>query len=163
MEKTKGRGHMEIIFPVILFMVFTLCALFIILFAARTYQHIIEESDTRYNESTSMAYITRKIRSMDEGGSVTTGSFAGCDALVMKTDINGAPYVTYIYAYGGYLRELFTAEEGSSVSPESGMILFEAGSFTPSMVGESLIKLSITTLQGREYTGLVALNSKEAL
>lgn len=152
------KGHMEIIFPVILFLVFTLSALFIILFAARTYQHIVYESNISYDDSTSMAYISRKIHAADAMGNISVDTYEGNKALAIRQNIDGAPFVTYIYAYNGSLRELFCADNGESLGPEAGTLLFSVGDFNPSL-DNGLLKLSITK-DGRESTQLVTILSE---
>lgn len=144
MKIRAGKGRMEIIFPVILFLVFTLSALFVILYAARTYQHIVYESDIEYDKSTSLSYIAKKIHAQDSNGNIDIGELNGIPALIMHQEIQGASYSTYIYEYNGELRELFCADDLKNVNPQGGTILFAADSFIPEFVNDNLISLKIT-------------------
>lgn len=156
------KGRMEIIFPVILFLVFTLSALFVILFAARTYQRIVEQSNSEYDKSTALNYISRKIYAADEYGNISTGKLNNeIEALTINEDINGSPYITYIYVYDGALRELFTANNGNEINPMGGTVLFAADSFIPEIDG-NLLSLTITKGE-EESVKYVSLHSKEEI
>lgn len=156
------RGHMEIIFPVVLFLVFTLTALFIILYAAKTYQNIVETSNHEYERTTSLAYLTRKIQASDNDGAIAIIGFQGQKALTLSQEIEGVNYVTLIYAYNGNLREVFCPEDSVNViSPDSGTILFPADEFIPSFNG-NLLTLTISA-NGEEYSRFVTVRGEEEL
>lgn len=156
------RGHMEIIFPVVLFLVFTLTALFIILYAAKTYQNIVETSNHEYERTTSLAYLTRKVQASDNDGAIAIIGFQGQKALTLSQEIEGVNYVTLIYAYNGNLREVFCPEDSVNViSPDSGTILFPADEFIPSFNG-NLLTLTISA-NGEEYSRFVTVRGEEEL
>lgn len=159
MKIRANKGRMEIIFPVVLFLVFTLSSLFIILYAARTYKQLVEESNIEYEHSTSLAYVSKKVQSGDENGNISIGNLKGNKAIIMKQEIEGTPYITYIYVYDGKLRELFTADNGNNLDPSAGMVLFNADSFEVNMPNDRLISLTITT-EGAEYTKNISLQSE---
>lgn len=154
------RGHMEIIFPVVLFLVFTLTALFIILYAAKTYQNIVETSNYEYERTTSLAYLTRKVQASDNNGAITITDFQGQKSLSLSQEIEGVKYVTLIYAYNGNLREVFCPLDSINIiSPDSGTVLFPADEFVPSFNGD-LLKLTILS-NGEEYSRLVTIRGEE--
>lgn len=144
MKIKANKAHMEIIFPVVLFLVFTLSALFIILYAARTYQHIVEESNSQYNESVALNYICQKVHASDQSGQITVGTFNNMDAIIIRQTIDNTPYVTYIYAYDGKLMELFKEDNGEKAAPTAGTSLFEVGSFSVNFVSEGLLSFTIS-------------------
>ena len=79
------RKHMiDFLFPVALFFVFALSALATILLAARIYQDTTEHSALNYTSRTSLPYISEKLHQNDFDGTVSLGSFDGCDAIVME-------------------------------------------------------------------------------
>lgn len=155
---------MTLIFPIIIFMAFTLGALVVILYSARTYQHLVEGTDNEYEVSTSFAYITQKIRATDNQGKVVAGYFGELPALTIYEDLDGengeTKFVTYIYAYDGYLRELFTMEDSEWVTPESGTPLFPAEDFNAGFISRELLTIDITR-NGTTQSQLVAVLSKE--
>lgn len=156
------RGHMELIFPVVLFLVFTLTALFIILYAAKTYQNIVETSNHEYERTTSLAYLTRKVQASDDNGAISVASFHDNSSLFLSQEIEGVKYVTIIYAYNGNLREVFCPKDSvNSISPDSGTILFPADEFVPSFNG-NLLNLTIFA-KGEEYSRLVTVRGEEKL
>lgn len=158
-RKLWQRGHIELIFPVVLFLVFTLSALFIILYSARTYQHIVEESSKQYDMSTSMAYLTQKIHAADSMHSISLGDFGGIDSLNIFEEIEGNTFVSYIYVYDGYLRELFTSAKAVGVSPSAGTALFPANSFKADYINGGLLSLTIESEEGEVSTQLITIRS----
>ena len=160
MKIRANKGRMEIIFPVVLFLVFTLSALFIILYAARTYRQLVEESNAEYEHSTALAYISKKIQSGDTNGNIFIGDLNGNNAVIIKQDIEGEPYITYIYVYDGKLRELFTADNGNKIESGAGMLLFDVESLNAKMTGDKLMSLTIS-YNGNEYSKNISLQSEE--
>lgn len=162
-KNTREKSSIEIIFPIVLFLIFTIGALFIILYAARTYQNIVEGSENNYNSGTLSAYISQKVHSYDTNGNVYIGTFDGIDALILEEEIDKTAYVTYIYQYNGKLRELFTAKGGSSFTPETGMSLFDMTSFKPEFIDDNLLSVYVETDAGSftQYISTVSIESSE--
>ena len=58
--------------------------------------------------------MTEKLHQADSSDSIAAGSFDGQDAIVIRQNYSDQSYVTYLYAYDGYLRELFIREDVSA-------------------------------------------------
>lgn len=154
------KSRIQMLFPIIIFLLFTLGALFIILYSARTYQHIVEESQSSYNASTQSAYISQKIHAHDAGGKVYIGEIQDIPTLVMEQDFDGIPFITCIYEYEGKLRELFTAKEGGMLDPIAGMVLFDTTTFLPSYAAYGLLSIYIETPDGNKATNYISIISR---
>ena len=122
--RTKHRHMIDLLFPVALFFVFALSALTVLLIAARIYQSTTEHSSLHDTSRTSLSYISEKLHQSDEAGSVSLGTFDGCDALIIQQTHGEHTYYTYIYSYEGKLRELFV-KAGVNASASSGMAILE--------------------------------------
>ncbi len=64
-----------------------------------------------------------RIRSGDEQGMLEIGQLDDCSALILTETIEGDTYQTFVYAYEGFLCELFTAQ-GSGLGAADGEALF---------------------------------------
>lgn len=158
-QKSGRNSSIEIVFPVVLFLVFTLSALFIILFAARTYQHIVKESAEQYDSSTSAAYLVQKIHAGDSMYNISLCNIEGTDGIRLHQYIEDQPFVTYIYVYDGYLRELFTGEDNDTVSLSAGTPLFAARGFSASYIKDGLLTITVDLPEGDSVTQLVSIRS----
>ena len=56
-------------------------------------------------------YLSEKFRSHDRDGRIRVGQFKGQDAILITSPVKDEVFVTCIYAYDGYLRELYLEEE----------------------------------------------------
>ena len=104
----KKTGPIEFVFPILLFLIFTLSALFIILFAAQIYQKIVDDSSINYSANTAISYVSEKIRQGENKDGIEVGSFQDCDALILHNHVKDVDYATYIYFYDGSLYEFPT-------------------------------------------------------
>lgn len=138
------RKHMiDFLFPIALFFVFALSALTVILLAARIYQDTTENSSLNYTSRTCLSYISEKVHQNDLQGSVSLGSFDGCDALIMEQRHDGETYCTYIYTYDNELKELFI-KEGAEASASSGRTILEVENFSIEKLTDDLLRFSCT-------------------
>ena len=58
--------------------------------------------------------------------------FEGCDALVIREEVGSRVYLTRIYCYDGWLRELYAAES-ARLHPADGEKILEAEEMTLSL------------------------------
>ena len=59
-RKTDKKGNaVSVLFTMLLFLVFVLCALFTVLIGSRVYENINVRSDANYTGSTALSYIAR--------------------------------------------------------------------------------------------------------
>ena len=75
MKFQRKQKHMvDLIFPVSLFFMFALCAVTVLLLAARIYQSTTEHSSLNYTARTGLSYISEKIHQNDRNGQIRIGS-----------------------------------------------------------------------------------------
>ena len=158
--KKRGRNRINDIFPILLFLVFTLSALGIVMMSVQIYQKILVRSDGNYDNKTAVMYLTEKFRANDREGQIRVGQFKGQDAVLITKPVKDEVYVTCIYAYDGYLRELYLEQkllEGAEM--DSGTEILEMDSFSAEELSDRLISLKFTDRSGNSLTTCLAVKS----
>ena len=145
--KSENNHVVDVIFVLALFAVFAVCALMLVSIGAGVYQKTVDDMNTNYNSRTAYSYVAEKIRQNDEAGSVEVADLAGNPALILSETVDEKVYSTYLYAYDGYLRELFVSPDFKidSNSPEAGQKLIPVKGFDLSKVSDTLYSFSIVT------------------
>lgn len=155
----RKKQHMvDFLFPVILFFLFTVTALMVLLMAARIYQTSVEQSSRNDTARTCLSYISEKVHQNDISGSVSIGTFDGCDALILKQSYHEDTYYTYIYPYNNALNELFI-KEGANAAAQNGKKIVEIDSFSMERVNDHLIKFHCLDSTGHSASLIVGLET----
>lgn len=136
-KKAVGGRTMNLLFTMLLFLVFVLCALFTVLFGGRVYENIGTRMEENYAGSVALHYVANKVRQGDRAGLVRVVEIERTPVLELAQEINDARYVTWIYYREGAIRELFTRED-SGLTLADGLEIIECGGFVPSMEGDML-------------------------
>ena len=118
----------------IVFMVFTLCVLLVLLFGARVYRELVDRGEETFGSRTAAQYVTTRVRQSE---AVAVADFEGCQALVIPEEIGGETYLTRVYCYDGYIRELFCAKN-APLLPEDGEKILPGKSLTFSIEDDLL-------------------------
>ncbi len=159
MKFQRKQKHMiDFIFPVSLFFVFALCALTVLLLAARIYQSTTENSSFNNTARTGLSYISEKIHQNDTDGNIRIGSLEDEPALIMEQVYDEATYYTYIYSYEDTIRELFL-KEGGTAEPSSGTKILEVEEFSMKQINENLFEFHCATTDGAKDSIVVAVRS----
>ena len=131
----------------VLFGVFALCILAVLLTGAGAYGRLIERQQTTYTGRTIPQYIATKIRQADKADAVHIGEFGGVESLELTGIYGEETYITRIYCYDGYLRELFSSATGI-FSPEDGEKILEAQQVDFTLTN-GLLCVEITSSDGK--------------
>jgi len=156
------KHNAEFIIPLIIFIVFTLSAVAVVLFAARTYQQTVASSEANYQARVVVSYVAQKIRSCDTSGRIYTGVFDGQDALILEYSYDGKDYLTSIYEDGYYLYE-FTSYEDILGDASAGERVFPLMSFEAEEIVDGVFKISCVDLNGRYAQTFISQRSDPAL
>lgn len=160
MQLQNRKRHMiDLLFPIALFFIFTLSALMVVLLAARIYQSSVENSSRNDTARTALSYISEKMHQNDMDGSVSLGTFDGCDALILKQDYNGDSYTTYIYAHDNALKELFI-KDGANADASNGKKILDIESFFMTQVNENLFHFDCIDQNGHSASIVVGLENE---
>ena len=108
MRSNSRRTHMiDLLFPIILFFIFTISAVVVILLATRIYESTTRASGLNDTSRTALSYVSEKIHQSDSFNTITLGTLDDCEALIITHTDELAGYITYIYVYENQLKELF--------------------------------------------------------
>ncbi len=140
--KNENRHMVDILFVLTLFCVFALCSILLIAVGAKVYQNTLNNMEMHFTSTTSLSYITEKIRQNDYTDGISIEEFGGNNALVLQNEYNGEEYCTYIYSYGGHLKELFT-KKGITLSPEAGRNILAISEFSIIEIDSGLYEITL--------------------
>ena len=102
--------------------------------------------------------MTEKLHQSDEYGAIDAGIFDGQDAIIIHQTYADQPYVTYLYQYEGYLRELFIREDVSA-SASDGRKILSVKDFAFEESQDGLFHLSCTNEDGSISGTYVSIKS----
>lgn len=155
--RVKQRHMIDFLFPVALFFVFSLSALTVILLATRIYKSTTENSSLNYTSRTSLSYISEKIHQHDSG-TISLGTFDGCDAIVLGQEIDGTVYYTYIYSYRNELKEIFL-KDGADTDASAGQTILKVQNFSIEQASDGLFAFECTDEAGQKAKAFVGVRS----
>lgn len=108
-KERNGRFSVEGVLALVLFGIFALCILGTLLQGVRVYHNLTERGAASYQDRTAAQYLVTRLRQADTPGAVSVGTFGTVDALELTETIDGTDYITRVYCFDGYIRELFSA------------------------------------------------------
>ena len=156
MKKSESRTHIEGLLVLVLFCVFAICILSVLLTGAETYGRLVDSQHASYEKRTVPQYIATKVRQTDVSQAVSIGDFGGVEALEL-VELPEKEYVTRIYCYDGYLRELFSTVTGS-FEPEAGEKILEAQQ-VDFLLNENCLRVTVTGTDGEKTEVKLTLRS----
>ena len=115
MKKTEpeNRQSTNLIFTMLLFLTFVMCALFTVLIGGKVYENINVRTQQSYKDQVVLNYVANKIRQGDREDRIHVIEKEGQSVLEISQDFYEVEYVTWIYCRDGNLCELFTDPECS--------------------------------------------------
>lgn len=159
MRSNSRRNHMiDLLFPIILFLIFTISAVVVILLATRIYESTTGASVLNDTARTSLSYVSEKIHQSDSTDCISLGTFDGCESLIMTHSDERAGYTTYIYVYENQLKELFI-KNGVTATASAGKTILQVQDFHMEEISDRLLRISSKDAGGRVVSTLVGLRS----
>ena len=156
MNKNRVRKHnIDIMFLMILFIIFTFSAVSVLLMAVNSYKAVVVANEENSNTRAATAYIREKVRQYDEVGGVELSSIDGIDAIRMN---EGEGYYLYIYYLDGYLTEL-EAKDEAGVTADFGNKLLEVNDLSFSWKNSQLIEVEVEETTGVKQVVDIAIKS----
>lgn len=156
MKKSETKTQIEGLLVLVLFCVFAICILSVLLTGAEAYGRLVDSQNASYEKRTVPQYIATKVRQTDVAGAVSVGDFCGVEALEL-TELPDREYVTRIYCYDGYLRELFSTVTGN-FEPEAGEKILEAQQ-VDFVLDENCLSVTVTGTDGKKTEITMTLRS----
>lgn len=143
--RKEGKGYTGIAALLVL-AVFAVGILSVLLGGAGIYERLTRRDQCAFQRRTAAQYLATKVRQSE--GTPQVEKFSGTDALVLSQVIDGKVYVTRIYCWDGWLRELFTAADGA-FSPEDGEKILPMAELSVS-VEQKIFALTLREADGTE-------------
>lgn len=160
MNRQQENHIIDILFVIALFCIFALSAIFLITIGANIYGKTVSHMEENFNCRTSFAYVTEKIRQADQNGAVSAGEFGGQPAILIAETTSDTPYITYLYEYDGFLKELMVRED-TPLSPDAGQNIISVKEFSLQKINNCLFAFTITTGENDSYKLYVSEKSQE--
>ena len=150
MRHDRENGHRAGGFTaLIVFAAFAVCILSVLLAGADAYRRITERDRAAYAGRTCAQYIATRVRQAQSGAAVSVTGSGGVREL----------YVTRVYCYDGWLRELFSAD-GTEFDPEDGEAVIEADEMEPA-ISDGLLTVALTANGGERTELVLSLRGEE--
>lgn len=130
----------SLLFTMLLFLVFVLCALFTVLIGGKVYENINSRAEDNFNGVTALHYAANKVRQNDRMGMISVTEIDGVPVLEIRQEAGDEIYVTWIYCHEGWIKELFTFE-GSGLGLADGLPVIECGGLDMEQEG-NLIRIT---------------------
>lgn len=164
MRHRTNKHKLDGLIALVLFGVFAACVLSVLLTGADVYRRLTERDREAYSRRTCVQYVATKVRQARSGSDIRVDNFDGVDRVSLVEEIEGDKYVTMVYCFDGYLRELFTFDdpEGEVFFPEDGEKIIEAQDMTASL-DDGLLTVNITDGSGNESTITLSARGEGAL
>lgn len=158
MHQKQQKHIIDLLFVIALFCLFALSAIFLISIGADIYGKTMTNMEHNFDARTSLAYVTEKIRQSDQMDQIAIGNLDDCPALVITYHTSDSTYITYIYEFNGYLKELMI-KDAISLGPEAGQNILEIKDFQVRQINDQLISCIIETTDEQTYDLLISLHS----
>ena len=156
-ERTSRK--IDMVFVMTLLILFTATTLALVLIGAKHYHSVTDHMTGNHEQRIASSYLAEKVRQNDRVDAVTLCTILDTPALSIRTTEDNVSYITYIYFYEDYLRELVVTES-SVFSLAGGQPIMEIQDMHFSMENEYLIRIELTNLQGYTQTMYLPLHSK---
>ena len=137
----------DTVFVLALITLFAATAFMLVLIGAKQYRHVTDTMNANYEDRTVSSYLTEKIRQGDLADAISIVTLEGTPALSLVAYEEDLQFITYIYYYEGTLRELLVTPN-SVFTLASGQEILELSGFTPILVNESLLHITVTDTRG---------------
>lgn len=154
MAHRKSENSIQILFPILLFCIFSICAIMVVTLGAKVYSSTVDRASRCYTARTSLSYITEKIHQNDKSGVISTVQKNGRSILILKEH----GYSTYIYVYDGSLCEL-TAENGAKVDTSSDTEITPLADMKITEKKNGLLEIKCTDKKGSTRRALVNVHT----
>ena len=150
MKRRNEKKHViDFLFPLAVFFVLAASSVAIVVLASGFYSRQVKASSDSYSGRTALAYVTEKVHQNDENGAIADGTFDGENALVIWQHYGEKEYVTYLYAYDGYLRELFI-QDGTEAKASDGRKILETKDFGAKEISDGIFHLYCENEDGKK-------------
>lgn len=148
--RATGEHSVGSIFTFALVGLFAVLALLLAVIGVRAYQSAVNTTDLNNQVRASISYVANKVRGGDNSGEIGIEQINGSSMLVLRQEIDGEKYATYIFYHDGALREAFM-DAADEFDPEYSEKLVDASAFYVERLDYGLIHMNVSTIDGEDY------------
>ncbi|MCL2840036.1 MAG: DUF4860 domain-containing protein [Defluviitaleaceae bacterium] len=134
-------NKIDTVFVLMIFCVFAVSVFLVLMLSGSVYRNMTDISTHGQNERIMLSYIRTMVRNNDTAESISVRHFNEISALAIEENIGGRIFVTYIYLYDGWARELFH-ESIHDFGPSAGIPLIRTDLLYFEEVESNLIRVS---------------------
>ncbi len=142
MNVKKQTHTVDTVFIITIFLVFVMSIFFVLATGADIYKNISNRIDKRFNETTSLSYISNKVLSYNEIGKVYISKLDDIQALTLEQSINGEKYVTMLYYHNGKLMEL-TCNKAAYFAKGDGVEILDISGLEFEYISADLLQINV--------------------
>lgn len=140
---SRPRHTIDILFVLTLFCGFSFSVIMLTGTGATVYENVVDEMEESYTSRTSYSYIVNKVHQSDQNGALSVGSYHGKNALIISEEIDNIVYCTYLYAWDGMLKEMFSRKD-QDLDPSFGNNIMPIDAFNVYRITDDLYRFDIT-------------------
>ena len=153
--RRKGGSHaISGAFVFLLLGVFAVISTLLVLLCAQAYRNTVDQTALHRDERIIQSFIRNTLRGEDAENAFDTVEIDGVNILTIASELEGEPYLRYLYCYDGKLLDLFRSAD-DTFDLALGEEVCPAESFAAS-VTDGLVTVEMTDVEGRAYTFSIA-------
>ena len=141
MIRRNSNNKIDGVFVLMIFCIFAVSVFLVLMLSGSTYANMTDISAEGQNERIALSYIRTKIRKSDTANAVYISDFNGMPSINLSENIGEREFVTRIYFYDGWLRELFH-ETGFDFELIDGVPLIKVNNISFEEVENGLIRIT---------------------
>lgn len=154
-SKMKQRHSVDILFLLVIFLVFLFSAVSLLVLAINFYRSTSVRSEENDSARVAVAYVREVIHQNDVADEISICEFDGVQALAARQE---GDYVLYLYYNDGELRELYT-KEGAQVTAEDGQRIMELQAFDIKEITPGVFAVECEDLLGNREQIIISRKS----
>ena len=156
MENKLKKHSMDIIFLMVLFLIFTFSAVSVLMMAVNSYKSVVYANEENANTRTAIAYVREQIRANDRAGDIELTDFDGTEAIKITKEEG---IILYMYCLDGYLMELET-KEGADVTADFGNEIIEIKDMEFNWINNQLLEVDVVDASNNKEIVKIGIKSK---
>lgn len=155
----RPRHKTDLFFITALIILFAVTSFLVIIIGAKQYRFISNKLTANYETRIISSYLAAQFNRYDVSDSIAITDLNKTPSLSFTHSLEGQTHTTYIYAYGGWLREL-TVCENEEIIPASGEKIAATDSLLIDTCGSHLYLITIIDTSGNTYPIYISWNAR---
>lgn len=134
----KNNSSIDTMAVLLLYLLFSMLVIFTFVAGIKAYHSVRNRNHNNYALRTTLQYVSNKVKAYQSKGAVSAGKINGRDALIIKEEIDGRLFHTYIYEDKNKLYELFI-EDNTQIDLSWGVEINSIEKFDLEKLSDDLV------------------------